>query len=254
MEIFEGDFVILYLNEKRQYIVKIQKNMKYNFNEGTLYSNDIIGKKFGDYTVTNIGISLRLIKPSIYDIVYSKYQRVTQVIYPKDVGLIIFKLGIGPGSRVVEAGTGSGVLTTFLAHFVKPNGKVYTYEIRKDFLETARKNLSLLGLQDLVVLKEGDVRTGIEESDVDAVILDIAEPWKALPHAYAALRSGGILGCFLPTINQVELSVEEARRCGFAMIEAVETLLRKYKVKQGETRPEMRMVGHTGYIVFARKP
>ncbi|RLE83190.1 MAG: hypothetical protein DRJ67_12615 [Thermoprotei archaeon] len=126
--------------------------------------------------------------------------------------------------------------------------------MRREFIEVARRNLRMLGLEEYVVFKEADVREGIEEQNIDAVVLDLAEPWAVLHHAYKALRNGGVLACFLPTINQVERTVEEARRTGFIMVEAEELLERRYKVRRGETRPELRMVGHTGYLVFARKP
>jgi len=176
------------------------------------------------------------------------------VIYPKDAAMLILKCGIGPGSRVVEAGTGSGYFTALLAYYVRPSGVVFTYEIRGEFIEIARRNLELAGLLDYVVIKNKDIREGIDERCVDAVVLDMADPWLVVGHAYDALRSGGALACLLPTINQVERTFHEAEKVGFTMLEVEEILVRSYKVKAGETRPSFRMVGHTGFLLFARKP
>lgn len=239
---------------KRSYLVRVERGKRFSFNEGVIESEAIIGRRFGEEVATHLGVRLKLIRPTLLDVVYLGFKRRTQVIYPKDAALIILKCGVGPGSRVVEAGTGSGCLTALLAYFVRPNGVVYTYEVRSDFAEVARKNLSAAGLLDYVIIKERDVKEGIEERDVDSVILDMADPWHVVGHAYQALRCGGVLACFVPTINQVEKVAAEAAAHGFTMIEAVELLIRSYKVKPGETRPEIRMIGHTGYIVFARKP
>lgn len=253
MIIGEGELVLLYFGEGRYYVVRIARGSTYSFNEGIVRAEDLLGKRYGQAFKTHIGVEFRALRPSLLDVVYGKFERRTQVIYPKDAALIALKAGVGPGSRVVEAGTGSGYLTAVLAYLVRPDGVVYTYEVRREFLEVARRNLESIGLERYVVFKEADVREGIEERGVDAVVLDLAEPWAVLCHAFSALRSGGILACFLPTINQVEKTVEEARRIGFIMVEAEELLERRYKVRRGETRPELRMVGHTGYLVFARR-
>jgi tRNA (adenine57-N1/adenine58-N1)-methyltransferase len=250
----EGDFVLLYFNDRRWYVVRVRKGARYSFNEGVISAEDIIGRAYGESLKTHIGVECRIVKPTLCDIVYNAFKRRTQVIYPKDAALIILKAGIGPGSRVVEAGTGSGFLTAILAYAVRPTGTVYTYEVRSEFLELAKANVAALGVDSFVVFKNKDVREGIDEREVDAVVLDLADPWEVVEHAHASLRSGGVLACFVPTVNQLEKVVESARGAGFVMVEAEELLLRKYKVSRGETRPEMRMVGHTGYLVFARKP
>jgi len=254
MMVREGDLVLLYFSEDRHYIVKVTRGSTYSFNEGVIRAEDLLGRHYGEVLRTHIGVKFRVVRPSLLDVVYRKFERRTQVIYPKDAALIALKAGVGPGSRIVEAGTGSGCFTAVLAYLVRPSGVIYTYEVRREFIEVARRNLRMLGLEEYVVFKEADVRNGIEEQNIDAVVLDLAEPWAVLRHAYKALRSGGVLACFLPTINQVERTVEEARRTGFVMVEAEELLERRYKVRRGETRPELRMVGHTGYLMFARKP
>jgi len=161
--------------------------------------------------------------------------------------------GIGPGSRVVESGTGTGALTTALAHYVKPTGKVYTYELRSEFQKNAEKNLKRSNLLDYVEMKSGDVTLGIEERDLDAVVLDLATPWLVISNAYEALKPSGILVSFSPTIDQVVKATEALRENNFILIETVECIMRAMQVERGKTRPQTLMTGHTGYITHARK-
>jgi tRNA (adenine57-N1/adenine58-N1)-methyltransferase len=153
----------------------------------------------------------------------------------------------------VESGTGTGSLTTALAHYVGPTGKVYTYELRSEFQKNAAKNLERSKLIDNVEMKSGDVTLGIEERDVDAVILDLAVPWLVVPHAYEALRPSGILVSFSPTIDQVVKTTEALRENNFVFIETIECMMRAMQVERGKTRPQTLMTGHTGYITHARK-
>jgi tRNA (adenine57-N1/adenine58-N1)-methyltransferase len=181
-----------------------------------------------------------------------KSARKTQITYPKDIALIVMFSGIGPGSHIVEAGTGTGALTTALAHYVRPDGRVHSYEIREEFLKTAEKNLKRSNLTDFVELKNKDITAGIDESNVDAVILDLATPWLVVAHAYAALKPCGTIVSFSPTIDQVVKTVEALKENSFVDLETVECLMRGMQVERGKTRPQTLMTGHTGYITFAR--
>jgi tRNA (adenine57-N1/adenine58-N1)-methyltransferase len=182
-----------------------------------------------------------------------KSSRNTQITYPKDAALIVMLSGIGPGSRVIESGTGTGALTTALAHYVGPNGRVFTYELRQEFQKNAEKNLKRSNLLDYVELKSGDITQGIEERDADAVILDLAVPWLVVPHAYMALKPSGTLVSFSPTIDQVVKTTEALRESGFILIETIECIMRAMQVERGKTRPQTLMTGHTGYITSSRK-
>jgi len=251
-KIGEGDYVLLFLTPKRTYLVKVEKDKTFHTHKGYVKLDDLIGKEYGCWIESNTGAKFVVLKPLIRDYIFKSFRK-TQIIYPKDIALIVLYSGIGPGSRVVEAGTGTGALTSALAHYVKPDGKVYSYEIREEFIETARKNIERAGLEDFVELKLEDITQGIEERNVDAVILDLATPWLVVPHAYEALKPSGSFVSFSPTIDQVVKTVEALKENGFIGIETFECLLRGMQVERGKTRPQTLMTGHTGYITFARK-
>ncbi|UCH02700.1 MAG: tRNA (adenine-N1)-methyltransferase [Candidatus Bathyarchaeota archaeon] len=248
----EGSDVLLFLDSKRTYLVKIEKGQDFHTHKGYIRFDEVIGRKYGQSVSSSLGYEFILFKPSLHDYM-RKMRHATQIIYPKDIALIIFHSHIGCGSRIVEAGTGSGALTSALAHFVKPSGKVYSYEVRKEFLETAKKNLKRAGIFEYVELKNKDIVLGIDENEVDSVILDLATPWLVVPVAYEALKSGGKIVTFSPTIEQVVKTVNALEKNRFIDIETIENILRRIKVKAGKTRPETLMIGHTGYLTHARK-
>lgn len=250
--IAEGSDVFLYLDQRRTYLVKVEAEKSFHTHKGYIQLGDLIGKEYGTRISSSMGVEFAALKPNLRDYIF-KTNRRTQISYPKDISLIILYSGIGPGSRVVEAGTGTGALTSAIAHYIKPSGKVHTYEVRQEFQKNAKKNLERAGLIDFVELKEGDVTEGIEEKDLDAVILDMATPWLVVPHGYTALKGSGVLVSFSPTIDQVVKVTEALDEHGFVGVETVETLIRFMQVARGKTRPQTVMTGHTGYLTFARK-
>jgi tRNA (adenine57-N1/adenine58-N1)-methyltransferase len=251
-KISEGDYVLIYLDARRTYMIKVEAGKTFHTHKGFLKFDELIGKEFGEPIKSSLGVTFTTLKPALTDYIM-KSSRNTQIIYPKDAALIVMFSGIGPGSRVVESGTGTGSLTTALAHYVGSTGKVYTYELRPEFQKNAAKNLQRSKLIDNVTMKSGDVTFGIEEHDVDAVILDLAVPWLVVPHAYEALKPSGILVSFSPTIDQVVKTTEALRENGFVFIETIECMMRAMQVERGKTRPQTLMTGHTGYITHARK-
>jgi len=251
-KISEGDYVLLYLDLRRTYMVKVEAGKTFHTHKGYLKLDDVIGKEFGATIQSSLGVEFTPLKPSLTDYIM-KSSRNTQITYPKDAALIVMFSGIGPGSRVVESGTGTGALTTALTHYVKPDGKVYTYEIREEFQRTAEKNLKRAGLLEFAELKNKDVTLGIDERDVDAVVLDLATPWLVVPHVYESLRASGTIVSFSPTIDQVVKTTEALNEHNFICIETVECLMRGMQVERGKTRPHTLMTGHTGYITHARK-
>jgi len=250
--VVEGAEVLLYLNDRKSWILKVEKGKKFHTHKGIVDLEELIGKPYGSEVLTSLGMVLKVL-PADYLDHLERITRRTQIIYPKDMAYIALVADVHSGSRVVECGTGSGALTSYLASIVGPDGKVFTYEVREDFQDNAKKNLKRLGLERFVEFKLKDITKGIDEKEVDAVILDMATPWLVVEEAHRALRVGGRLVSFSPTINQVEKTVEAMEKAEFINIKAVELIMRGYKVKANETRPETLMIGHTGYIVSGRR-
>lgn len=247
-----GDEVLLYLNERKSWIVKVEEDKKFHSHKGIVNLGELVGKPYGIEVGSTLGATLRAL-PADYLDHLERIARKTQVIYPKDMAYIALMANVRSGMHVLECGTGSGALTSYLAGLVRPDGKVITYEVREEFQENARKNIESLGLADSVEFKLKDITQGIDDCGLDAVVLDMATPWMVVDAMQRSLKVGGRIVSFSPTINQIEKTVEEMRRVGLLAIRTVELIMRTYKVKFNETRPDMIMVGHTGYIVSARK-
>jgi len=248
----EGDDVLLYLDRRRTYMVRIEGGKKFHTHKGYVDLGDLVGRPYGSPVVTSLGITFHALKPLIRDRIL-KTDRRTQVLYPKDIGFLLLQLDVGSGSRVVEAGTGSGAFTMALANAVRPNGVVYSYEINPRFQEVAAGNIERAGLIGYVELKEGDVTEDIEEEGVDAVVLDMATPWAVIPHAHRALAGGGVFLSFSPTIEQVMKTVSALGEHPFVDVDTIELMLRNITVAENKTRPRTQMLGHSGYITSARK-
>jgi tRNA (adenine57-N1/adenine58-N1)-methyltransferase len=153
----------------------------------------------------------------------------------------------------MEAGTGSGSMTTALAYSVGHEGRVISYEVKPDVQNLARKNLSRFGFDSRVDFKLRDIQEGFDETDADAFFLDVPNPYDYMNQVRNALKPGGFLCCLLPTMNQVEKTLIALRQANFAFVEVCETLLRFYQAEPSRLRPTDRMVAHTGYLIFARK-
>lgn len=248
----EGDDVLLYLNRKRTYLVRVERGKSFHTHKGYVQLEDLIGKEYGTRLKSSMETEFVALRPAIRDHIF-KMLRKTQITYPKDIALVVMFSGVGPGSHIVEAGTGTGALTSALAFYVRPTGYVYSYEVRKEFIQTALKNLKRAGLEKYAEIKNRDIIQGIDEKELDAVILDMATPWLVIAHAYSALKGSGSLVSFSPTIDQVVKTTEALEENGFVAIETIECLIRRMQVARGKTRPETLMTAHTGYITCARK-
>jgi tRNA (adenine57-N1/adenine58-N1)-methyltransferase len=185
-------------------------------------------------------------------------KRGAQVVYPKDVGLILVYADIFPGAFVLEAGTGSGSLTLALARAVGEGGRVISYETREDHHERAVENVSawyegMGGKPENLELRVGDVFEGVPEAGFDRMVLDLPEPWRAMGTTTEALAPGGVLCAYLPTVPQVSQTVEAMRAGGFGLLKTYEVLLRTWNVEGQSVRPDHRMVAHTGFVVVGRK-
>ena len=233
-------------------MVGVRSGKRFHCSEGYVDIGDLVGREYGCIIQSNTGVRMSVHRPLLMDLL-SKVKRVTQIVYPKDIGYMLIQSCVGPGSRVLEAGTGTGVLTATLAFYVRPTGRVYSYDINQEYLDAAHYTLERLGLREYVELKKGDVSKEIEETGLDAVFLDVPEPWKAVENAWKALKPSGRLLSLSPTIEQIVETVETLRTRGFDDVSCVELLMRNLRVKRGMTRPEFLMHGHTAYIVSARK-
>lgn len=251
-KITEGDYILLCLKQRKTYMVKVEAGKSFHTHKGFVKFDDLIGKDYGQIVKSSMGIDFVALKPLLRDYIM-KCARQTQITYPKDIALIVMFSGIGPGSQVVEAGTGTGALTASVAFYIKPAGRVHSYEIREEFIKTAERNLKRAGLFDFADLKHKDITLGIDETEVDSVILDLATPWLVVPHAYGALRPCGTIVSFSPTIDQVVKTAEALQENRFVDVETIECLMRGMQVERGKTRPQTLMTAHTGYITFARK-
>lgn len=250
-----GDLFLLAAPKGKSYLFVLDPDKKVHSNYGCIPMSEIAEANYGDELKTHKGKSFRLIRPTIHDLVRN-VKRQTQVIYPKDMGYIIMRLGIGPGSVVVESGCGSGALTTALAWYVGDSGRVHCREKREEFATLCRSNLEAVGLADRVDIQVGDAAEGFgfaEDFRADAVFLDMRAPWECLASAAEVLAPGAPIGFLLPTVNQIETLLRALRLAPFSDVEIVELLMRRYKPVADRLRPEDRMIAHTGFLVFARR-
>ncbi len=244
--------VLVYRDRRRRWLVRPKDTPKLHTHLGILDVSAAVGKPYGITVTTSLGDELVLLRPTIEDLVM-KLARKTQVIYPKDLGLIAIKLGVHSGSRVIETGTGSGATTALMAYLVQPGGHVYTYDLNPEFQGVARKNIDKLGLSEFVTFQVADSRLGFQETGMDAGILDVGDPWEVVASMKASLKPSAPMAAITPTTNQAERLVARMKEEGFVALETVEILLRHLEARVGMTRPSNIMVGHTAYLTFGRK-
>ncbi|PJB21254.1 MAG: tRNA (adenine-N1)-methyltransferase [Euryarchaeota archaeon CG_4_9_14_3_um_filter_38_12] len=247
----ENDTVVLIDEKGRKTLVRIGEGIKKVRRLGVFDPGKLKEKKIGEKT--RIGNrEFIIMRPSVVDKIET-IERKAQIILPKDSALIILYCDVKNGDTIIEAGAGSGALTIALANCVRPDGKIISYEKRKDFAEIAKRNIDNAQLGEYVEIKIGDVTESIDEKDADAVILDIPNPWDAVKNACSSLKTGGHFCSYSPTMNQVEKTVKTLRKNNFIGIKTFETLQREIIVGEGGVRPSFDMLGHTGYVTFARK-
>lgn len=247
-----GELLLLVSPKGKRYIHAYDPNKTLHTNDGCIQFSALAEAGYGDVARTHLGKPYRLMRPTLYDLVQN-VKRQTQIIYPKDIGYIVLKLGVGPGVTVIEAGTGSGSLTMALAWYVGKEGRVHTYERRPEFFDLSRKNLEWAGLEDRVERHCHDIAEGFLQRRADALFLDVRTPWDYLHHAAEALTPGAPLGFLLPTVNQVSTLLRALQAGPFMDVEVLEIFLRRYKPVADRLRPDDRMVAHTGFLVFARR-
>ncbi|MGC8901966.1 MAG: tRNA (adenine-N1)-methyltransferase [Fervidobacterium sp.] len=248
-----GDRVVLYGEDGKKFIIRVEEGGKKGTHLGVIEFNEIIGKEFGDIVmIGKTKKSYYILPPTYIDDIFSM-KRKTQIIYPKDSSYILMKLDIKPGSKVIDTGVGSGAMCAAMARLVGENGKVYAYERREDFYNLALNNLNEWGLAGRVELILKDISIGFDHSNVDALLLDVPDPENYVHLCWEALAGGGRLGIICPTTNQVSMVLERLYEYPFIDVEVWESLMRQYKPYPNRLRPVDRMVAHTTFMVFARK-
>jgi len=248
----DGDLAQLVGLRHKHFIISLQAGAKLETHRGILQHDDLIGKPWGTQVFSHINAPFYLLQPSLADLV-NELPRTTQILYPKDIGFILVTVGVGPGQKVMEAGTGSGSMTTALAYAVGPEGRVITYEVKSDVQNLARKNLTRFGLESRVDFKLGNIQEGLDETDADFFFLDLPNPYDYTTQVRNALKPGGFLCCLIPTFNQVEKTLYALNRDKYAFVEVCEIFLRYFQPIPNKLRPTDRMVAHTGFLVFARR-
>ncbi len=235
------------------FMVELTPGRTLHTHGGVIKHDDVIGRPEGTQILTHLQSSFVAVRPTLVQRMM-KVKRRTQIIYPKEAARIALELGVGPGSRVIEIGSGSGALTLLLATLVRPEGRVHSFDRNPEFQDNARENVTRAGLADWVVFATLDAGQPFGVSGVDAVVLDLPEPWLAIRPALEALRVGGMLASIIPNAEQLKQLHIEAEDAGFKDLRVIEILEREILVRRREgVRPSERMIGFTGYLLFGRK-
>lgn len=246
-----GEQVLLIDTKKRRYLLTLASGKDFHSHSGTVGHDAVIGAEEGTSFRSSHGMTYIAIRPTLADFVL-KMPRGAQVIYPKDLGPILLHADIFPGARVLESGIGSGALSMTL---LRAGAVVVGYELREDFAARAAKNVAgFLGdqVKDRYRVEQRDCYDGIDETDLDRIVLDLPEPWQVVKHAARALHPGGILLAYTPQITQAAQLREALAESAFGMAETIEVLQRGWHIEGQSVRPDHRMVAHTGFLTHAR--
>ena len=246
-----GELFILVSPRGKRSLRRLMEGQDIHGTDGIIPAEAIARAGYGVEVKTLQGVPYRILKPTLYDLVRG-VKRLTQIIYPKDIGYICMRLGIGNGTRVIEAGSGSGSLTVALSWFSGERGHVYTYEARQEFYDLCGRNLEWAGVGRNVTQHLRDVKEGFLQTDADALFLDVRTPWEYLDHVTAAVKPGAALAFLVPTVEQVSLLLKGMETRPFDDIEVEELLVRGWKPVADRLRPNDRMIAHTGFLIFAR--
>jgi len=246
-----GERILLFDTKGRRYLVQLAGGGEFHTHSGPVSHDELIGREEGSLVRSSRGARYTAVRPTLAEVVL-KMPRGAQVIYPKDLGPILILADVFPGARVLESGLGSGALSMAL---LRAGAEVNGYEIRPDFAARAQSNVAAFlgaGILDHYHVEIRDVYDGISEAGLDRMVLDLPEPWRVVKAAEEALRPGGILVSYLPTIGQVSTLRDAIERSSFGMAETIEVLQRSWHVDGQSVRPDHRMVAHTGFLTSAR--
>jgi len=250
----EGDYVFLLDPKGKKYFVTLRKGGVFHSHRGALKHEDIIGKEEGTVISPAQGAHFMVFKPTLWEYLLHM-KRISGIIYPKDIGFVWMWGDIFPGARVIEGGVGSGSMLIALSRMVGEKGEIISYELREDMIKRAEENLkNLYGeIPSRIKIKRENIYEGIQEREIDRIVLDVPEPWQVVPHAYVALKGGGIIIAYIPSVTQASRLHAELVNNKFSCVETLEVLIRSWHIKGESVRPEHRMIGHTGFLVKGRK-
>ncbi len=243
-----GEKILLY--GKKEFIVEYRPGEEVHTHLGKLALPEKLS--FGDVLTSSAGHQFVVLKPSLSDLMKS-VKRKTTIIYPKDAGIMLLEAGVGCGSVVGEVGTGSGALTLLLSRIVGPEGKVYSFEAREDFIEIAMENLKQSPFKNYTIAKRDVIKEGFGPYRFEALFVDLPEPWEVVSHAKEAILPGGAWVSLSPNMEQMKKTVMSLREEGFLRISSFELLRREMVVRSFGVRPKELMHSHTGYITVARR-
>lgn len=246
-----GELFILTNPKGKRYLRRLVEGQDIHGNDGIISAADIRDASYGSEVLSAKGVPYRLKRVTLHDLL-TGLKRQTQIIYPKDSSYICMRLGVGNGSKVIEAGSGSGSLTLALSWFAGEKGMVYTYEARREFYDICARNLAWAGLGHNVIQHLRDVKEGFDQTDADALFLDVRTPWEYLDQILAAVKPGGSFAFLVPTVDQINKLLTAMETRPFDDIEVCEILMRRWKPIADRLRPDDRMIAHTGFLIFAR--
>lgn len=239
--------LVLILSKGESYLVESDKD--FHTKDGVISVREL-KRGFGKKLKTHLGKEFYLVNPTLKDILEKRLVRTAQVMLPKDIALILGYTGISNDSLVIDAGTGTGYSSVFLANYIS-NGTIVTYENDERFVKVARKNIEFSGLTN-IKLRKADVTKGIKEKNVDLVVLDLQDADRTVNHAYNCLKYGGYLVVYSPTIDHLTKVLKTIRRKTFIDIKTVENIVREWQSER-TLRPKTMGLMHTGFLTFARK-
>ena len=251
----DGEQVLLIDQRGKRHLIFLRKSETFHSDRGWISHDAVIGQPEGTWVRSSMGLRYVALRPTLAEFVLDM-PRGAQVIYPKDLAMILFWADVYPGCRVLEAGMGSGALTLALLRAVGPDGRVITFEQREEFARRALANIHMRsGEVTNLTVRLGPVEDGVaDEEPVDRVLLDLPEPWKLTQAMARVLRPGGIFLSYVPTIIQAQQTAETlGRDRHWALVETFETLFRPWNIEGQSVRPFHRMVAHTGFITVARR-